>query len=222
MDSNLRLAWTQIVTGEDYEQHMAAVGQAQASAALTAELIQAAKLPDGSRILIAGAGTGQVFDFLDASVFRPFRLRGTDLNPAFLARLRERLLRNDLNALLIADDLEHTALVESPELLLAVLLLEHIDWHKGVEAIAAIRPASCGIIIQENPPGMTTAVTPGRQIPASMAAAVKIAHPKLVSQPELQHAFAIQNYSCALSRSKEVADGKRLIAMLFVAQHRSR
>jgi hypothetical protein len=49
MDSNLRLAWTQIVTAEDYDEHMAAVGQAQAAAALTVELIQKAALHEGSR-----------------------------------------------------------------------------------------------------------------------------------------------------------------------------
>ena len=60
MDSNLRLAWTQIVSGQDYDEHMAAVGQAQASAALTAELLMRTKLRAGSRIVIAGAGTGQM------------------------------------------------------------------------------------------------------------------------------------------------------------------
>jgi hypothetical protein len=74
-------------------------------------------------------------------------------------------------------------------LLLATLLLEHIDWRKGVEAITALNPAACGIIIQENPPGMTTAVTPGRRIPPSIAAAVKIAQPKLVPQDEMLSAF---------------------------------
>jgi hypothetical protein len=63
--------------------------------------------------------------------------------------------------------------------------MEHIDWRKGVEVIAALRPAACGIIIQENPTGMTSAVAPERRIPASMAAAVQIAQPKLVPREEL-------------------------------------
>jgi hypothetical protein len=92
MDSNLRVAWTQIVTAEDYDEHMAAVGQAQAAAVLTVELIQKAALHESSRLVIAGAGTGHMFDFLNIDLFRPFRLICTDLNPTFLVRLRARLL----------------------------------------------------------------------------------------------------------------------------------
>lgn len=73
MYSNRRSAWTQIVTAEDYDEHMAAVGQAQAAAALTAELIQKAALHQ-RRLVIAGAGTGHMFDFLDIELFLPFQL----------------------------------------------------------------------------------------------------------------------------------------------------
>lgn len=68
MDSNRRLAWTQIVRAEDYEEHMAAVGHAQAAAALTAEIMQDAGLRPGARIVIVGAGTGQMFDFLNPAL----------------------------------------------------------------------------------------------------------------------------------------------------------
>ena len=48
---------------------MASIGQAQAAAELTHRLIQSASLRPGSRITIAGAGTGQMFDFLAPAVF---------------------------------------------------------------------------------------------------------------------------------------------------------
>lgn len=99
--------------------------------------------------------------------------------------------------------------------LIAALVLEHIDWRKGVEVIAALRPAACVIIIQENPPGMATAVTPGRRIPASIAAAVEMGQPKLVPHDELLSAFDARGYTCAVTRSREVADGKRLVSTLF-------
>jgi hypothetical protein len=73
MHSNLRPAWTRIATGEDYDEHTAAVGQAQAAARLTVELLPGADLRRGSRIVIAGSGTGQMFDHLIC----------TDLNPTF-------------------------------------------------------------------------------------------------------------------------------------------
>jgi len=71
MDPELRRASTEIVTAEDYEEHMASIGQAQAAAELTQQLVQSASLRPGSRITIAGAGTGQMFDFVDPAVFRP-------------------------------------------------------------------------------------------------------------------------------------------------------
>lgn len=217
MDPNLRLAWIQIVTAEDYDEHMAAIGQVQAAAALTVELIQKAALNEGSLLLIAGAGTGHMFDFLNIDLFRPFHLICTDLNPTFLARLRARLFTRGLRVQVVADDLAHTALVAHPDFLLATLLLEHIDWRKGVEAITALHPAACDIIIQENPPGMTTAVAPGRRIPPSIAAAVKIAQPKLVPQNEMLSAFGARGYHRVFSNGQEVADAKRLVSTLFVA-----
>jgi hypothetical protein len=221
MKSSLRLAWAEVVTADDYDEHMAAIGQAQAAAVLTGEIIRDTGLSANSRIVVVGAGTGQMFDFIDPALFRPFQLTCTDLNPTFLARLRERLVRHGLSALIVADDVENTALRGAPPLLLATLVLEHIDWRKGVEAIATLGPAACGIIIQENPSGMTSAVTPGRRVPASIAAAVKLAQPELVPQKELLCAFEIRGYRCANTCAREVADGKRLVSMLFVAQEPS-
>lgn len=215
MDPKLRRAWTEIVTAADYEAHMAAIGQAQAAAQLTAWLVEAAALPPGASVIVAGAGTGQLFDFLDPSVFRPHRLTCSDLNPAFLARLRERLAVHGLQAATVVDDIERTALPSGADLLLAALLLEHIDWRRGVEAFAGLRPQACGIVIQENPPGMSTAVTPGRTLPPSLAKAVETAHPQLVPRDELTEAMAARGYSRRAETVREVADGKRLAAFLF-------
>lgn len=215
MDLSLRQAWTQIITGEDYDEHMAAVGQAQAAAVLTAEMIRNAGLRAGGRLVIAGAGTGQMFDFLNAAVFRKFRLICTDINPKFLARLRERLARHYLAAFVVADDIEQTALTGRPDFLLAALVLEQIDWRNGVEAIAVLRPAACGIIIQENPAGMTATVTPGRSIPASIAAAFETEQPKLVPHKQLLSAFQARGYCCAGTWIRQVADEKRLVSSLL-------
>jgi hypothetical protein len=218
MDPGLRRAWTQIVTGEDYDQHMAGIGQAQAGASLSREILRAADPPAGGRVVIAGAGTGQALDFSDPTVFRPFRLTFTDLNPAFLARLVGRLAKHGLVATVLEDDIERTAIEPGADLLLATLLLEHIDWRRGVEALTGLRPAACGIVIQENPEGMTSAITPGRQIPPSIARAVEIAHATLVPRQDLIAAFAARGYVCKNTWTCAVADGKRLVAVLFVRQ----
>jgi SAM-dependent methyltransferase len=194
---------------------MSSVGQAQAAAELTGHLIQAASLRPGSRILIVGAGTGQMFDFLAPELFRPFRLTCADLNPVFLARLRERLTGHGLEAEICEDDIERTALTPGPDLLLSALLLEHIDWLQGVEAFARLRPLTCGIVLQENPPNMITAVTPGRRLPPSIAKAVESAHPTLVSRDDLIAAMTVRNYVCRESKVREVPDEKRLVGLLF-------
>jgi hypothetical protein len=215
MDPELRRAWTEIVTADDYEEHMASIGQAQAAAELTHRLIQSASLQPGSRITIAGVGTGQMFDFLAPAVFSPYRLTCADLNPVFLARLRERLERHGLEAEILEDDIERTALKPRPDLLLATLLLEHIAWPRGVEAIARLRPLTCGIVLQENPPNMSSAVTPGRRLPPSIAKAVETAHPTLVPRDDLIVAMTERGYICRETEVREVADGKPLVGLLF-------
>ena len=218
MDPGLRRAWTQIVTCEDYEEHMASIGQAQAGADLTRQIIQSAHPPAGSRVVIAGAGAGQALDFLDAAVLRPYTLTFTDLNPVFLARLEKRLAERALAATILEDDIEHSAIEPGPDLLIAALLLEHIDWRRGVDAIAKLRPAACGIVIQENPAGMATAVTPGRAIPPSIAKAVEIGLPTLVAREDLVAALAMRGFACQHTWVREVADRKKLVALLFHRQ----
>lgn len=215
MDSALRRAWTGIVTAADYERHMAAIGQAQAAADLTRFLVRSAPLPESARIVIAAAGTGQMLDYLDPVLLRPYRLTCTDLNRAFLWRLEERLARARLQAEVIEDDIESTGIAPAPDLILATLLLEHIDWRRGVDVLAGLRPGFCGIILQENPPGMATAVTPGREVPPSLAEAMRQAHPALIPRTELEAAFAARGYRCRETQAADVADGKRLVALLF-------
>jgi hypothetical protein len=221
MDEALRRAWTEIVTPEDYEEHMARIGQAHAGAELTRHLIEIARPARGARVVFAGAGTGQMLDFLDASLLQPFRLVFADLNARFLDHLKRRLSQLDLAAEVIEDDFENTALEPGPDLLIATLLLENIDWSRGVETISALRPAACGIIMQENPPEMKSAITPGRVLPRSMAEAATHAHPVLIPYAHLVQAFAAHAYRQIDTSSRDVADGKRLISVLFQQELKS-
>lgn len=215
MDPNLRLAWTKIVTPDDYDRHMAAIGQAQAIASLTRFFIESSCLPKNARVFIVGAGTGQMLEYLDPSVLSPFQLTCTDLNETFLSRLKQRLSERSLTATLVVDDLEQSALRPGPHLLLAALVLEHIDWLRGVDTFRSLYPKACGIIIQENPPDMDSAVTPGRPLPASIAKAIEIARPTLISRAELIRTLERAGFECRSIRAEEVADGKRLIGLMF-------
>jgi hypothetical protein len=215
MDPELRRAWTEIVTPADYDEHMRTVGQAQAAAELTQWLLGFAELREGSHITVAGAGTGQMLDFPGADTLRPHRLTFADLNPRYLAQLRERLTRNGLDGIVVMDDFEETRLAAGMDLLLATLLLEHIEWRRGVESIARLRPRACGIVMQENPPDMTTSVTPGRRVPPSLAKAMETAHATLLVRKDLVAAMAERGFELKGNAAREVADGKRLVALLF-------
>jgi hypothetical protein len=215
MDPALRHAWTEIISADDYETHMAAIGQAQAAASLTAWLLAEARLAADSRITIVGAGTGQMFDFLDTALFLPYKLTCADLNPVFLARLEGRLAKTALRAAVAQDDLENTRLAPEADLLLTTLVLEHIDWRAGVRSICQLRPRMCGVIMQVNPPDMLSAVTPGRALPRSMQAAAETWHPVLLRAEELISSFEVYGFSCRRQTSLGVADRKELQALLF-------
>jgi hypothetical protein len=62
---------------------------------------------------------------------------------------------------------------------------------------------------------MTSSVTPGRRIPPSISKAIETAKATLVPQDKLLAAFAARGYVCKSNYAREVADGKRLIAVLF-------
>jgi SAM-dependent methyltransferase len=214
VETSLHRAWTEIITGDDLDQHLAAVGQAQAGAELAAWMLRSAAPPAGGRVVVAGAGTGQMLDFLNADLLRPYDLTFTDLNPAFLKRLMERLKEHRLSASVLEDDIEQTAIEPAPDLLMVTLLLEHIDWRRGVESIAALGPAACGIVIQENPSGIP--IMPSRGFPPSLAEAFATAHFTLVPRQELIALFAARGYACPDTWTRDVADGKKLAGMLFV------
>ncbi len=211
---SLREAWCGCVTPEDYEQHMVAIGQAQANALLVREAIQRWAAP-GAAVLIAGAGTGQMFDYEGHEFLTRLDVTFSDINPTFLRCIEKRLAHTPLTAWrTVADDLECTQLTATFALVVIVLVFEHIDWRKGVESIAGLAPERCVIVIQENPPGMTSAVSPSRVPPGTMKAIVE-AGPVLVDAAELISAMAARSYRQIERIWSEVADGKKMSAIVF-------
>src|SRR5438874_6565380 len=87
--TSLREAWTG-VSAADYDAHMAVVGQAEANAHLVRRLLTDHP-PPGPRLVFAGAGTGQMFDYVSPDFLRPFEVTFTDISAALLARLADRL-----------------------------------------------------------------------------------------------------------------------------------
>ncbi len=202
----LREAWTRFVAAEDYETHMAAIGQAQANASLVAELVAAAAPPPASRILIAGAGTGQMFEYCPPELFRGYRLICTDINPAFLEKLRARC-----ECQTVVDDIEDSRLEPGFSVIIVVLVLEHVDWRKALASLARLRPERVLVVIQRNPAG----VLPYQERIGTMRLFGSEVEPNLIQSSALVEEFERLGFRLELQRDRTVADGKAMVGLLF-------
>ena len=214
MSSKLREAWITIIRAEDYEAHMAAVGQAQANAKLVAEYLAAQSPGAGASLLFLGAGTGQMFDFVSPTVLLPYQTTFADINAAYLRRLDERLHEVEgLRYATVLDDVEKPGLIPGFDTVLTVLLLEHVDWRKAVSTIGGLAGERTFVVIQENPATLTTAITP-RGIPGTMKIFTEV-HPTLIPRIELITEFARHGFALNYLAEKTVAEGKRMLALGF-------
>lgn len=215
MSTPLREAWTSIIRPEDYEAHMAAVGQAQANAKLVTEYFQQQALEAGATVLFMGAGTGQMFDFVSPAFLRPYRTTFADIHPGYLKRLEQRLRSAEgLRYATVVDDVERTALSGTFNLVVAVLLLEHVPWRKAVGVMCRLAMKKVFVVIQENPPELPTSLTPNRRIPGSMNIFSEI-HPTLIPRQALLDEFRSYGFQACYSAERSVADDKKMLAISF-------
>ncbi len=207
---SLREAWAGQIRAEDYDAHMAAVGQAQANAALVAEELTASPPQPGARILLAGAGTGQVLDFVEPSILMPYRLTFTDINPGFLQVLKQRLAKlRGLHIEVQPDDVEDSKLPGTFDLVIAVLVLEHVDWRKAVATLCRLAASRVFIIMQENPANVIV-----RPLPGTMALLQGIKK-DLLGREDVQSEFRNNGFALQHWVSREVPDDKRMVALRF-------
>ncbi len=202
----LREAWTRFIAAEDYETHMAAIGQAQANGSLVAELFAAAAPPAGSRVLIAGAGAGQMFEYCSPDTFRAYQLVCSDINPAYLKRLRTRC-----ECQTVVDDIEDSLLVPGFSVIIVVLVLEHVDWRKALASLSRLRPEQVMAVIQRNPEGEL----PHRERIGTMRLFGTEIEPKLIEASELIAEFERLGFRLRLQQERPVADGKTMAGYLF-------
>jgi hypothetical protein len=211
----LRDAWSRTITAEDYEAHMAAIGQAQANAALVAEYLQAQPPSRHASLLFAGAGTGQMFEYVSPEILLPFNATFTDINAGYLNRLRMRLARAPgLRYSTVVDDLEQTTLSRQFDLVLAVLVLEHVEWRAALAVLCQLTERELFVVIQENPPNDTMALTAIREIPETMRVFREV-HPALIASADLQSEMRKHSFRRTYSAHKMVADGKKMLALGF-------
>jgi hypothetical protein len=204
--ADLRQAWSSHIEAADYEQHMAAVGQAQANADLMAELFRERPPGPGSRVHIAGAGTGQYFDYFPPASLAAYQVLLTDISPKFLAVLRGRT--QGMPFAMQVDDIEAPACPGPFDLTIAVLVLEHVSWRSAVEGICA-RTERAFMVIQEDAPEPVLRTLPGT------LAILREARPHLIPRGELIEAFRGHGFVLDRITSRDVPDGKRMAGLDF-------
>jgi hypothetical protein len=207
--SELRRAWTDSIEPDDYERHMASVGQAQANAALLEEFFRDHAPHTGSRVHFAGAGTGQYFEYWTTASINGYDLVFTDINPRFLALLRTRT--EHLAAQIRIDDVESPALDGPFELTVLVLVLEHVDWSRTVPAVCR-RTNRAFVIIQEDPPQPII-----RPLPGTLAI-LRTARPHLVDRAAVTEAFRREDFHLSRTSIRQVLDGKQMVGLDFRRQ----
>lgn len=216
MDEALRRAWTQIVIAADLDDHMHQVGQAAANAELLRTMLAASAGDKLSELLIVGGGTAQFLDYISADCLAPYRLTISDINPLFLQRAKQRFDRAGLPAVqLVVDDIEKTRLLGPYQFIVVILVLEHIDWRKGLRNIHRLVPRQLHIVIQRNPEGLTEAIAPRRELNTSMKAFAASARPALLSSDELIEFLRTLGYRLTWQQARPVADGKTMLGLSF-------
>jgi ubiquinone/menaquinone biosynthesis C-methylase UbiE len=211
----LREAWTAIIRAEDYETHMAAVGQAQANAQLVADYFRARPPSPDAAVLFVGAGTGQMFDFVSPAFLLPYRTTFADINAGYLQRLSARLAAVEgLRRTTVVDDVEKSRLAPGFDAVVAVLVLEHVDWRKAVATMSRLAAERVFVITQENPPALATPMTESRTIPGTMNI-FKEVHSQLIAASEIEAEFERHGFARDYAAEKIVADEKKMTGFGF-------
>ncbi len=150
--------WTAVAPA-DYEAHMTspAVAQLPVLSGIVARELAALR---PSSLLVVGCATGNGFEPIDPRVTG--RVAGIDVNPGFLAVLRERhggrLRGLDLYA---ADVLDPALEPGTFELVHAALLLEHVPWQPALRRIAGwIRAGGLLSLVLQLPSAESAPVSP--------------------------------------------------------------
>jgi 2-polyprenyl-3-methyl-5-hydroxy-6-metoxy-1,4-benzoquinol methylase len=212
---SLKEGWSRIVRAEDYDAHMERVGQTQANAALVREGL-VSLLSRRSRILFAGAGTGSLFDFADFTFLNEHDVTFADINPEFLAVLKTRAEAHGIQGFMTVEcDLESYVWPEAFDLVVLVLVLEHVREDEVLRNLSSPRPDRFFVVIQQNPAEVTTNVSPNRPVPDSLRRAAEFESPHLVDRKDLVALFEGIGFGLCDEAAVEVPDGKKMNGLTF-------
>jgi len=214
MSSDLKGAWQQVLPG-DLDQHLKNIGQAEVNGKLISEMLGALSLSTGTRVLIPGAGTGQMLDYCDTVVLSPLKLTFTEINFMFLTRIRTKLNSFPmLDAQVIHDDIESTNLEGPFEVICGILLLEHIDWELGLRNLISLSPRHVLLIVQQNENGGNV-VTASAEIPWSIQKFSENAKPLLIDIGKLTDWLDRKGYELLGRADATVPNSKKMVGLSY-------
>jgi hypothetical protein len=156
-----------------------------------------------------------MFDFLSPDILFPYRVTFTDINSHYLKRLESRVKsKAQLRLEILVDDVEHSRLPAGFELAVAVLVLEHVDWHLAVATLCRLSTGSVFVVIQENPPESPAAVVEGQPLVRTMKIFREV-HPTLVNRRGIVQEFARHGFELTYCSEKPVLYEKKMVGLGF-------
>ena len=215
MDSGERKGWMKIISVNDLDSHMAAIGQAQANAEIIQQMFRDYDLRKEAKLLISGCGTGQLFDYAKPSDLGDFELTLTDINSAYLSATEQRLGKfGGVKYNLKIDDIEATNLQGHYDGILIVLVLQHVEWKKALDSMSKLKPTRFYIIEQEQDPTQHF-VTKSRKLSQAFQKYAEIANPQLIPRNELIDYLKEKGYSNVKIYERQVPDNKTMVGFVF-------
>ena len=215
MNANERKAWLEKISVGDLESRMAAIGQAQANANLVKKMFKSHPLKKGARLLIAGCGTGQLFDYASPNdLGKNIEITLTDINQSYLSKAEERLSGfSGIKYSTARDDIENTRLNQSYDAVLAVLVLLHVEWKKALASMLRLNPRRLYIIEQEQD-ASKPAVGGSVMLKGGWLWYAENVPVKLIPRNELINYLHDKGYDAKIYQ-KEVPDNKKMVGFVF-------
>jgi hypothetical protein len=96
-----------------------------------------------------------------------------------------------------------------------ILVLEQIDWRRGLRDMISLPATQLCIVIQQNPIGLAPAISPQRALNASMHAFTQVAQPRLIVADELIDFLRVAGYEIIDRHEHAVPDNKTMVGMIF-------
>jgi SAM-dependent methyltransferase len=209
-------AWLSIIEPEDLDVHLANLKQAQANAQIIKDFFKKCPMKEGSKLLIHGCGTCQMFDYIRPSDIGKMDITFADINPKMLEAAKRRLKKYEIPYKLLIDDIENTGIREHYDGILLGLVLLHIDWRKSLENMIKLTPLF--YIIEQEQEFSKPSITPGRKLPPSIQKYAKVEAVKLVPRKELTEFMKENDYKLIYTIEKPVPDNKKMVGLVYAKQ----